>query len=145
MCTAPTLARAILAAMGLLSLLGGSGAAEHRIHYRYIVLGYVTDSRGAAPAPTPVELVRNKTGFSYLGETDASGFFLIIARLGDESVGEALTLRVGRAATTLTARFDPADHAAHRGTRVDVRGGTFQERAAAFAPTLSRFLATEVR
>jgi hypothetical protein len=137
--------RAALAPLALLAVLGGPGRAEHDIHYRYIVLGYVQDARGQAPKPTPVELVRDKTGFSYLGETDAHGFFLIIARLGDESVGEPLTLRVGRAATTITARFDPADHAAHRGTRVDVQGDRFQERPAFFAPTLARFLATEIR
>ena len=138
-------ARAVLVAAGLLALLARPAGGEHEIHYRYIVLGYVVDGRGGPPPSTPVELVRNKTGFSYLGQTDTTGFFVIIARLGDESVGEALTLRVGRATMTITARFDPADHAAHRGTRVDVRGETFQERAAAFAPTLARFLATELR
>ena len=143
--TLRALARAALVAVGLLGVLGRSAGGEHEIHYRYIVLGYVVDARGIPPKPTPVELVRDKTGFSYLGETDAKGFFLIIARLGDESAGEPLTLRVGRAATTITARFDPANHAAHRGTRVDIRDETFQERAAAFAPTLARFLATEVR
>jgi hypothetical protein len=135
----------VLVAAGLLALPGEPVPGEHEIHYRYVVLGYAADGRGVPPPPTRVELVRNKTGFSYLGETDRSGFFLIIARLGDESVGEPLTLRVGRATTTITARFDPADHVAHRGTRVDIRGETFQERAAAFAPTLARFLATELR
>ena len=137
--------RTLSVTVGLLGVLAGSAGGEHEIHYRYIVLGYVVDARGLPPRPTPVELIRDKTGFSYLGETDSSGFFLIIARLGDESAGEPLTLRVGRAATTITARFDPANHADHRGTRVDLQGGTFQERAATFAPTLARFLATESR
>lgn len=142
----PRMVRALAVAVGLVGLLAGSAAGEHQIHSRYIVLGYVADARGAPPRPTPVELIRNKTGFSYLGETDGSGFYLIIARLGDESAGEPLTLRIGRAATTtITARFDPANHADHRGTRVDLQGGTFQERAASFAPTLARFLATESR
>jgi hypothetical protein len=132
-------------AVGLLGLLAGSAGGEHEIYYRYIVLGYVVDARGLPPRPTPVEVIRDRTGFSYLGETDSSGFFLIIARLGDESAGEPLTLRVGRAATTITARFDPANHADHRGTRVDLQGATFQERTASFAPTLARFLATESR
>jgi len=139
------MARAAVVAAGLLVGLGGPARGEHEIHYRYIVLGYVADAQGVPRGSTPVELVRNKTGFSYLAESDATGFFLIIARLGDESVGEALTLRVERAATTITARFDPADHGAHRGTRVDVQGATFRERAAFFAPTLARFLATESR
>lgn len=137
--------RALAVAVGLLGLLAGSATGEHQIQYRYIVLGYVVDARGLPPRPTPVELIRDRTGFSYLGETDSSGFFLIIARLGDESAGEPLTVRVGRVATTITARFDPANHADHRGTRVDLKGGAFQERAAAFAPTLARFLATESR
>jgi len=139
------MARRALLAAGLLGVLGGQARGEHEIQYRYIVLGYVADARGQAASATPVELVRNKTGFSYLAETDANGFFLIIARLGDESAGEPLTLRVGRAATTIAARFDPANHAAHRGTRVDVKGETFQERAAFFQPTLARFMATEIR
>jgi hypothetical protein len=130
---------------GLAGVLGGPARAEHAIHYRYIVLGYVKDARGVPPRATSVELIRDKTGFSYLGETDADGFFLIIARLGDESVGEPLTLRVGRAATAITVRFDPANHAAHRGTRVDVQGDRFEERAVSFAPTLARFLAPEIR
>ncbi len=83
-----------------------------------------------------LELIRDKTGFSYLGQTGPDGFFLIVARLGDESVGERLTLRVGRVTTAITARFDPTNHADHRGTRVDLQGGTFQERAASFETDL---------
>jgi hypothetical protein len=130
---------------GLLGVLGGRAHGEHEIYYRYIVLGYVQDARGAPVSGAPVELIREKTGFSYLGETAPDGFFLIIARLGDESAGERFTLRVGRSTTSIVARFDPANHADHRGTRVDLRGATFQERVTAFAPTLARFLATEGR
>ena len=39
------------------------------------------------PART-VELVRDRTGLAYRNETDAQGFFLLVARLGDESAGE---------------------------------------------------------
>jgi hypothetical protein len=136
---------AILVAAALVGALSGRVEAEHEIYYRYVVLGYVQDERGAPRGRVPVELIRDRTGFSYLGQTGADGFFLIVARLGDESAGERLTLRVGGAATAVVARFDPANHADHRGTRVDVRGGAFQERPAAFAPTLARFLATESR
>jgi hypothetical protein len=136
---------AILVVAGLLGALGGRAGAEHQIYYRYVVLGYVLDEGGGPLGRVPVELIRDKTGFSYLGESGPDGFFLIVSRLGDESAGERLTLRVGRAVTSLTARFDPANHADHRGTRVDVRGGAFQERPAAFATTLARFLATESR
>jgi hypothetical protein len=139
------MARTALVVVGLLGAFGRPAGSEHEIHYRFIVLGYLKDARGLPQASIPVELVRNKTGFSYLADSDANGFFLIIARLGDESAGETLTLRAGRSATTITARFDPTDHAAHRGTRVDVQGATFQERAAFFAPTLAGFLATEIR
>lgn len=137
--------RALLAVVGLLGVLGGRAGAEHEIYYRYIVLGFVQDGRGAPLSRVPVELIRDKTGFSYLAESDPGGFFVIVARLGDESTGERLTLRIGRATTSLIARFDPANHADHRGTRIDLRGAIFQERAAAFTPTLARFLATEIR
>lgn len=136
---------AALIAAALLGAAGGPVVGEHEVYYRFIVLGYVKDGRGAPVNRTAVELIRDKTGFSYLGETDAIGFFLIIARLGDESAGEQLTVRVGRAATTITARFDPSNHAEPRGTRLDLQGETFQERAASFAPTLARFLSTESR
>jgi hypothetical protein len=116
--------RTFAVAVGLLGLLAGSAAGEHQIHSRYIVLGYVADAGGKPARPTPVELIRDKTGFSYLGATDSTGFYLIIARLGDESAGEPLTLRVGRAATTITARFDPANHADHRGIRSFPRPAT---------------------
>jgi hypothetical protein len=114
--------------------------AEHKVFYRYVVLGFVRDARGAPVVKAELELVRDKTGFSYLGQTGPDGFFVIIARLGDESVGERLTLRLGGATTAITARFDPTNHAEHRGTRVDFQGGTFQERAASFKTTLARFL-----
>ena len=61
--------------------------AEHQVSYRYVVLGYVTDAAEPGPSGVRVELRREKTGFSYLGETDADGFYLIVARLGDESAG----------------------------------------------------------
>ncbi len=115
-------------------------AGEHEIYYRYVVLGYVKDARGAPVAQRNVELVRDKTGFSYLAPTDATGFFVLVARLGDESAGESLTLTVGPLRTRLTARFDPSNHDEDRGTRGDAEGDTVIERAAWFRPTLARFL-----
>ena len=119
--------------------------AEHEVYYRYTVLGYVTDARGRPLAGRPLELVRDKTGFSYLGETDAAGLYLIIARLGDESVGEPLTLRIERVSTRLVARFDPANHTDERGTRVDVEGTMLVERSAWFASTLAAALGPPTR
>ncbi len=121
-------------------LAGVPAGAEHEVYYRYVVLGFVKDARGKPMAGRQVELVRDKTGFSYVGETDAKGFYLIITRLGDESVGEALTLRLGRAIVKLTARFDPANHTDDRGTRVDVEGAKLIERAAWFRSTLTQAL-----
>lgn len=135
--------RAVTLALALLTVLGAwpcLAAAEHEVYYRYVVLGFVTDARGGPVRAVPVELTRNRTGFSYLGETDAAGFYLIIARLGDESRGETLTLRLGRVTTTVVAGFDPADHRAHRGTRVDLVDGRPLEHAAAFHPTLAQYL-----
>ena len=128
----------------LLSLLAGlvptPAAAEHEVYYRYTVLGYVTDAAGKPRAGQTVELIRDKTGFSYLGDTDAAGLFVIVARLGDESVGERLTLRLGAARVPLTARFDPANHRDERGTRVDLAGARFVEKPAWFRSTLAKFL-----
>jgi hypothetical protein len=115
-------------------------AGEHEVWYRYTVLGYVTDAGGRPRAGERVELVRDRTRFSYLGDTDAEGLYVIIARLGDESAGEALTLRVGAATARVTAAFDPTNHTDERGTRVDFVGPRVVERAAAFRATLATFI-----
>ena len=115
--------------------------AEHTVYYRYTVLGYVKEANGTARSGVEVELVREKTGFSYLGETDETGLYVIVARLGDESVGEALRLRTAKRTVTISARFDPADHVHERGTRLDFIGEKPVETPAAFLATLQRFLA----
>lgn len=126
----------------LLAAVATTGAvAEHEVFYRYTVLGYVKDAAGKPHASQRVELIRDKTGFSYLGDTDASGLFVIVARLGDESVGESLTLRLGPTQLRLVARFDPANHTEERGTRVDLDGTQVLERPAWFRSTLTRLLA----
>ncbi len=114
--------------------------AEHEVYYRYTVLGYVKDPAGVASPGVEVELVREKTGFSYLGETDTTGLYVIVARLGDESVGERLSLRAASQPASIVARFDPKDHTQERGTRVDFLGGKSVETPTAFAATLRRFL-----
>ena len=132
--------RAALAIVTLLSTLAGPAAAEHEVYYRYTVLGYVKDARGKPLPHRDVVLVRDKTGFSYLAETDAKGLYVIVVRLGDESLGEKLTLKIGGASTRLTARFDPANRTEERGTRVDLEGLRFVERSAWFRSTLAGFL-----
>jgi len=127
---------AALVLLVVLTLAGTPVAAEHEVYYRYVVLGFVKDTKGHAMSGRELELIRDKTGFAYLGATDAQGFFLIIARLGDESAGEDLTLKVGPAATRLRASFDPANHRDDRGTRVDLEGAKFVERSALFRSTL---------
>ena len=124
----------------LLLLVAAPAAAEHQVYYRYTVLGYVKDAAGKPQASETVELIRDKTGFSYLGETDAEGLFVIVARLGDESAGEALTLRHGTLRTRVTARFEAANHTDERGTRVDLLGGKAVERPTWFRSTLANFL-----
>jgi len=127
-------------AFALLALLLPAGVlsarAEHEIYYRYVVLGFVKDAQGRPVANRELELIRDKTGFSYLGLTDEVGFFLIVARLGDESVGESLTLRAGTTATRVVAVFDPANHTDHRGVRVDLEGTRFVEQRTGFQATL---------
>lgn len=133
--------RLVLALLAGVTLLGAApGAAEHEVYYRYVVLGYVQDGQGAPLPARTVELVRDRTGLAYRNETDARGFFLLIARLGDESEGELLTLRVGDRQTRIAARFDPNNHVDDRGTQVDLVDGRFVERAASFHSTLARFL-----
>ena len=133
--------RALAAVAVALLALAVPVAAEHEVFYRYTVLGYVKDAAGKPHASQRVELIRDKTGFSYLGDTDASGLFVIVARLGDESVGESLTLRLGPTQLRLVARFDPANHTEERGTRVDLDGTQVLERPAWFRSTLTRLLA----
>jgi hypothetical protein len=125
----------------LVAVAATAARAEHEIFYRYTVLGYVTDAAGTPLPGQRVELIRDKTGFSYLGDTDTSGLFVIVARLGDESAGESLTLRLGDTQARVVARFDPANHTEERGTRVDLQGTRVQERPSSFRPTLARFLA----
>jgi len=130
----------VVAALALLLLAALPAAGEHEIWYRYTVLGYVTDGRGQPHAGARVELVRDRTRFTYVSDTDADGLYVIIARLGDESAGEALTLRVGGTTARLTASFDPSNHTDERGTRVDFEGPRAVERAAAFRSTLANFI-----
>ncbi|MBI4610056.1 MAG: carboxypeptidase regulatory-like domain-containing protein [Candidatus Rokubacteria bacterium] len=122
-------------------VLASPAAGEHEAFYRYVVLGYVKDAKGAPLQGVSVELTRDKTGFSYLAETDSQGFYIIVARLGDESVGERLTVKAGSLTETIIARFDPANHTAERGTRLDFLGRKPVERRGWFAATLKRFLA----
>jgi hypothetical protein len=129
----------------LIVSMAAPAAAEHQVYYRYTVLGYVKDAAGKPRPSQTVELIRDKTGFSYLGETDADGLFVIVARLGDESAGEALTLRYGAVRTRVTARFDAGNHTDERGTRVDLEGSKAVERPTWFRSTLTRLLGADGR
>jgi len=126
----------------LVAVVAAPAVAEHEIFYRYTVLGYVKDAAGKPSPGQTVELIRDKTGFSYLGQTDESGLFVIVARLGDESAGESLTLRLGTTRQRLVARFDAANHTDERGTRVDLEGARVFERPAWFRSTLATLLGT---
>ena len=101
-----------LAPLALVLLAALPVAAEHEIWYRYTVLGYVTDAGGRPRAGQRRELMRARTGFSYLGETTAR----------------------------VRASFDPTNHSDERGTRVDFTGARVDERAAAFRATLANFI-----
>jgi len=127
---------AALVLLGVLTLAGTPAAATHEVYYRYVVLGFVKDARGRAVAGRELVLTRDKTGYAYLGATDAQGFFIVVAQLGDESAGEPLTLAFGQAVARLRATFDPANHRDDRGTRIDLEGATFVERSALFRATL---------
>jgi len=124
----------------LVAVVAAPAVAEHEIFYRYTVLGYVKDAAGKPSPGQTLELIRDKTGVSYLGQTDESGLFVIVARLGDESAGESLTLRLGTTRQRLIARFDAANHTDERGTRVDLEGARVIERPAWFRSTLATLL-----
>ncbi len=134
--------RLVLTALVALALVATSPpvGAEHTVYFRYVVLGFVKDGAGKLMHGRPVDVVRDKTGLVYHGETDDQGFFVVVVRLGDESAGETLTVRSGTAAARIAARFDPTNHTDHRGTRIDLEGPKFVERTSAFRPTLVRFL-----
>jgi hypothetical protein len=131
-----------LVVVAALVLAAGVSRAEHEVYYRYTVLGYVKDARGRAVAGREVSIVRDKTGFSYLGETDAKGLYVVVLRLGDESLGERLTVRAGGLSAKVAVRFDVTNRSEERGTRLDLDGARFVERAAWFPSTLSLFLGT---
>ena len=125
----------------LVVMLGADPArAEHEVFYRYTLLGYVRDAQGAPVAGSEVKVVRDKTGFSYLAETDSRGLYVLVLRLGDESVGERLTVQAGTATGHVSVRFDPDNRVKERGTRMDLEHTRFVERAAWFPSTLTLFL-----
>lgn len=126
-------------------LVAGAAPGEHEVYYRYTLLGYVKDARGRPVGGREVMVVRDKTGFSYLGETDAKGLYVVIVRLGDESLGERLTVRAGSLTTRVTVRFESDNHRDERGTRLDLHGGRFVERSAWFPSTLALFLGASGR
>jgi hypothetical protein len=131
----------VAAMLAFLLSLATPALSEHEVYYRYTVLGYLKDAQGTPLPGMTVALTREKTGFSYLGETDAAGLYVIVARLGDESAGERLRVAAGEHVVTLIVRFDPHNHTEERGTRLDFHGSRSVERTAWFLPTLRRFVA----
>jgi hypothetical protein len=133
------IAVAVAIVLGAL-LVTGASEAEHEIYYRYTVLGYVKDARGRPLPGREIKIVRDKTGFSYLGETDARGLYVVVLRLGDESLRERLTVRTGALTTRIDVRFDVDNRTDERGTRLDIDAGRFVERPAWFPSTLALYL-----
>ena len=121
-------------------LLAAGAGAEHEVYYRYTVLGYVKDARGRPVSGREVKIVRDKTEFSYLGETDANGLYVVVLRLGDESVGERLTVETGGLTAKVTVRFEVGNQTDERGTRLDLDATRFVERSAWFSSTLALYL-----
>ena len=129
-------ARRLAAALIVVAVVATSVVAEHEIYYRFTVLGYVRDAHGKPIADAKVEVIRDKTDFKYLGETDDTGLYVVRVRLADESRGETLTVRQGTHVRRVIAAFDPANETDERGTRVDFEGAQSVERAARFQSTL---------
>lgn len=130
----------IMLAVALGVLLTAPALAEHEPQYRYTVLGYVKDAAGNPRKGVGLEVLRQKTGFAYVGETDASGLYVIVTRLADENRSDRLLVRAGPASLMIAARFEPTDHNTERGTQVDFMGSRVTERPELFAATLKRFL-----
>jgi hypothetical protein len=130
----------IALAVGLGGLVTAPALAEHEPQYRYTVLGYVKDAAGKPRKGVGLEVIRQKTGFAYVGETDASGLYVIVTRLADENRSDRLLVRAGPASLMIAARFEPTDHNTERGTQVDFTGSRATERPELFAATLKRFL-----
>ena len=130
------LPRLALTGLAVLLALVSTVFAEHEPFYRFSVLGYVKDAQGKSVHDARVEVVRTKTGLLYTSSSDANGFYVVVMRLGDESVGEALAVRRGETVLRVTASFDPTNHADERGTRVDFEAGRAVERTAWFRSTL---------
>src|SRR6266540_277750 len=105
-----------------------------------LVICFAAGVLTAGLAFAALEVTRQKTGLSYPGETDASGLYVIVTRLADESRGEGLPVRAGPRSLRITTEFDPADHMTERGTRVDFTGAKPVERRGFFAVTLKQFL-----
>ena len=129
-------ARRLTAALFAVAIVATSAVAKHEIYYRFTVLGYVKDAHGKPIADAKVEVIRDKTDFKYLGETDGTGLYVVRVRLSDESRGETLTVRQGTHVRRVIAVFDPANETDERGTRVDFEGAQSVERAARFQSTL---------
>ncbi|MBI2206881.1 MAG: carboxypeptidase regulatory-like domain-containing protein [Candidatus Rokubacteria bacterium] len=134
-----------LALLAVLVCLPGAAVAEHEVQFRFTVLGYVKDAKGQPLTGEVVEVTRNKTGLAYQADTDAQGLYMVTARLGDEALGETLTVRVGGARTTVAVGFEAANHHDERGTRVDLEGTRWLVRPAWFRSTLARILAPPAR
>jgi hypothetical protein len=130
----------LVLALSVTSLATAPALAEHEPQYRYTVVGYVKDAAGKPRPRQSMEVIRQKTGFAYVGETDATGLYVIVTRLADENRGERLLVRAGPASLMIAARFDPADHVSERGTQVDFTGSRVAERADLFPATLKRFI-----
>src|SRR5262249_44611624 len=97
-------------ALNSTSLIAAPALAEHEQQYRYTVVGYVKDAAGKPRAGQSMEVIRQKTGFAYVGETDATGLYVIINRLADQSRDERLLLRAGPARLLIAAALHPPAH-----------------------------------
>src|SRR5262249_23328995 len=128
--------RVVTAALGAVVLCITPLAAGHEVYYRLTVLGYGKGGEGRPVPDAKIEVVRDKTGFTYLGETADDGFYVVRVRLGDESLGEALSVRQGTHVLHVITAFDPTNQVDERGTRVDFEGARSIERATAFRSTL---------
>ena len=132
-------ARLTVALTTLLSV-GAPAEAAHEVTHRYVVLGDVRDAAHRPIAGGTVEVVREKTEFRYLAQTDTEGFYAVVVHLHDEDLLDVLRVTAGRVTIRIQARFNPLNARSPRGTRVDFTGGSVVERQEIFAETVNDYL-----
>lgn len=83
-------------ALATLFSLAAPAEATHDVTHRYVVLGYVRDGARRPISGNAVEVVREKTGLSYLADADPDGFYVVVVHLHGEHLLDVLRVTAVR-------------------------------------------------